>query len=210
MGWWDIPSAEQTEVPKVLHQDHVDKFFNSQGRVHREFVPEGKTVNAEFYKGVMDCLLKCIQHVYPAASCSRDFFLLHDNAPAHTAASFWQFLTQQNVTTLYHSAVLARFISARLFSVPQFENEVKRTPLSGWCGDPRSHNWLIKEGPKRGIFDSFHRVYDRTKACIYANGAYFEDKKVCVFLVFFEFQKKSPKTFGPHCLCKRTKATRFI
>jgi HD-GYP domain-containing protein (c-di-GMP phosphodiesterase class II) len=29
--------------------------------------------------------------------------LLHDNAPAQTAASVCQFLTQKNVTTLYHS-----------------------------------------------------------------------------------------------------------
>ena len=27
MGWWDIPLAEETEIPKVPHQDHVDKFF---------------------------------------------------------------------------------------------------------------------------------------------------------------------------------------
>jgi hypothetical protein len=33
--------------------------------------------------------------------CSRDFFLLHDNAPAHKAASVCQFLTPKNVTTLY-------------------------------------------------------------------------------------------------------------
>jgi len=41
--------AEETEIPKVPHQDHVDFFF-SQGVVHKEFVPEGKTVNAGFYK----------------------------------------------------------------------------------------------------------------------------------------------------------------
>jgi hypothetical protein len=35
-------------------------FFDSQGVVHKEFVSEGETVNAEFYKGVKDCLLKCI------------------------------------------------------------------------------------------------------------------------------------------------------
>jgi len=29
--------------------------------VHKEFVPEGKTVNAEFYKGEMDHRLKGIQ-----------------------------------------------------------------------------------------------------------------------------------------------------
>jgi len=35
-------------------------FFDSQGVVHKEFVPEGKTVNAEFYKGIVDRLLKRI------------------------------------------------------------------------------------------------------------------------------------------------------
>jgi hypothetical protein len=62
-------------------------FFDSQGVVHKEFVPEGKRVNVEFYKGVMDRLLKRIQQVHPVAVCSRDFFLLHNNAPAHKAAS---------------------------------------------------------------------------------------------------------------------------
>jgi len=44
--------------------------------VHTEVVPEGKTVNAEFYKGVMDGLLKRIQQVHPAAFCSQDFFFV--------------------------------------------------------------------------------------------------------------------------------------
>jgi len=46
--------AEETEIPKGPHQDHVENLFDSQGEVHKEFVPEGKTVNAEFYKIVMD------------------------------------------------------------------------------------------------------------------------------------------------------------
>ena len=45
-------------------------FFISQGIVHKEFIPEGKGINAEFYKGVMDRLLKRIQWVCPAAFCS--------------------------------------------------------------------------------------------------------------------------------------------
>jgi len=36
-------------------------FFDSQGVLHKEFLPDGKTINAEFYKGVMDRLLKRIQ-----------------------------------------------------------------------------------------------------------------------------------------------------
>jgi hypothetical protein len=59
--------------------------------VHKEFITDGKTVNAVFYKAVTDSLLKRIKRVCPAAFCSKDFFLLHDNAPAHKAASICQF-----------------------------------------------------------------------------------------------------------------------
>jgi hypothetical protein len=41
------------------------------------------------------------------------------------------------------------------------------------------------EGPKRGIFGRFQKLYIHAKACIYANGTYFEYKKFvsssCVF-----------------------------
>ena len=94
-------------MPNVQHQDHVDNFFDSQGIVHKEYVPEGKKVNAEFYKGVMDRPLKRIQRVRPAAFCCRDFFLLHDNAPPHKVASVCQFLTPQKVTLLYYSPDLS-------------------------------------------------------------------------------------------------------
>jgi hypothetical protein len=71
--------------------------------------------------------------VRPAAFCSRDFFLLHNNVPAHKAANVCQFLTPQKYYNPLSPPVLSRFISARLFSVPKAENEVKMTPLSGCC-----------------------------------------------------------------------------
>jgi hypothetical protein len=97
-------------------------FFDSQGVVHKEFVPEGKTVNADFYKGVVDRLLKRIRRVRPAAFCARDFFLLHDDAPAHKVANVCQFLTEKKYYNCLSPPVLSRFISARLFSVPHVEN----------------------------------------------------------------------------------------
>jgi hypothetical protein len=93
-------------------------FFDSQGIVHKEFVPEGKRVNAEFYKGIGNHLLKHIQRVHPAAFCSRDFFLLHDNAPAHKAASVCQFLTQNNVTTFYHPRTVQIYLRQKISCSP--------------------------------------------------------------------------------------------
>ena len=85
-------------------------FIDSQGAVHKVFAPEGKkTVNAEFYKGVMDRLLKHILRVRPAAFCSRDFFLLHVNSPAHTAASVLPIFDPQKM--------LQPFITPTLYSI---------------------------------------------------------------------------------------------
>jgi len=84
----------------------------------------------------MDRLLNPFQRVRPAAFCSRDFVLLHDNAPAYKAASVCQFLTPPQKKKCYNPLSppeLSRFISARLFSVPKVENEVKWTQLCGCC-----------------------------------------------------------------------------
>jgi len=117
-GWVRHPLGRRNKFRRSPHQDLVDNFFDFQSIVHKEFVPEGKTVNAEFYKGVMDSLLKRIQRVRPDAFCSRDFFLLHDNAPAHKAASVCQFLTQKNVTTLYHPRTVQLYLRQIIFCSP--------------------------------------------------------------------------------------------
>jgi hypothetical protein len=77
------PLPKKLKFQKSLIKTRLIIFFDSQSVVHKEFTPEKKTVNAEFYKDELDCLLKRIQRVRPAAFWSRDFFLLHGNAPAH-------------------------------------------------------------------------------------------------------------------------------
>jgi hypothetical protein len=93
-------------------------FFDSQGVVHKEFVPEGKTVNAEFYKGVMDRLLKRIQRFRPATSYFRDFFVLHDSAPTHNATSVRKFLTQENVTSFDHARTPQIYLRQNILCSP--------------------------------------------------------------------------------------------
>jgi hypothetical protein len=55
------PRPKKMKFQRFRIKTMLINFFDSQGVVHKEFVPEGKTVNAEFYKGVMDRLLKRIQ-----------------------------------------------------------------------------------------------------------------------------------------------------
>ena len=46
-------------------------FFDWQGVIHTEFVPEGETINAVYYKGVMERLLNRIRRVRPG-TCESD------------------------------------------------------------------------------------------------------------------------------------------
>jgi hypothetical protein len=64
------PMPKKMKFQRSRIKTMLINFFNSQGVVHKEFVPEGKTVHAEFYNGEMDRLLKRIQRVRPAAFCS--------------------------------------------------------------------------------------------------------------------------------------------
>ena len=92
------------------------------------------------------------------------FFLLHDKAPAHNAAIVCQFLTQEKCYNPLSPPVLSRFISDRLFSVPQVENEVKRTPLCDVAEIQEAVTDELKKVQKRGIFGSFSEIIRQRKS----------------------------------------------
>jgi histone-lysine N-methyltransferase SETMAR len=142
--------------------------------VHKEFIPEGKTVNAKFYKGVMDHLLKHIHWVRPAAFCSRDFFLLHDNAPTHKAANVCQFLTQENVTSLYRPPYSPDLSPPDYFLSPKLKIKLKGLHFADVAEIREAVTDELKKVQKEEFSAAFRKLYDRAKACIYANGAYFE------------------------------------
>jgi len=77
-------------------------FFDWQGVIHKEFVPEGETINAVYYKDVMERLLNRIRRVRQGMCESGDWFLLYDNAPSHNATIVKQFLAQRKVIVLDH------------------------------------------------------------------------------------------------------------
>ncbi len=50
LGWSKITACERTSFPKIENKnDAYLLFFDCEGVVHKEFVPEGQTVTKEFY-----------------------------------------------------------------------------------------------------------------------------------------------------------------
>ncbi len=96
-------------------------FFNSRGLIHKEFVPILPRVNANFYKDVLDRLIKRINCVRPDLDMSGNWFLQLDNTPAHTAASVRQFLAKKHVTVLHHLPDSPYFAPANYFLFPKLK-----------------------------------------------------------------------------------------
>jgi histone-lysine N-methyltransferase SETMAR len=160
----------------------------------------------------MDRLLNRIERVRPAAYCSREFFLLQDNAPAHKAARVCQFLTQKNVTTLYYPPS-PDLSPPDYFLFPKLKMKLKGLHFADVAEIQEAVTDELKEVQKEEFSAAFQKLYNRAKACIYsyANGVYFELKKkgMCHLHVSSIFKKITPKTFGPNCVCFRARVYIF-
>jgi len=147
----------------------------------------------------MDRLLKQIPRVRSAAFCSPRFFLLHDNAPAHKAASVCQFLIQRNVTTFHHPLYSPELSPPDYFLFPKLKMKLKGLHFADVAEIQEAVTDKLKKVQKERFLAAFQKLYDHTKACIYANGAYFELKKVYVFLICRILKKSVLKFWTALC-----------
>jgi hypothetical protein len=93
--------------------------------MHKEFVPEGQTVNSEFYREVMDRLLKRLQRVRPDKAESGTWLLLHDNVPSHNATIVNQFLAKKSLSVLYYPLHSTDLAPADCFLFPKVKSNLK-------------------------------------------------------------------------------------
>ena len=95
--------------------------------------------------------------------------------------------------------VLSSFISPRLFFIPQVENELKELHSVDVAEIHEAITDELKKVQKEEFSAACQKLYNCTKACMYANTAYFELKKGSLPHVSSIFKKIiCPKTTGPH------------
>ena len=80
----------------------LNSLFDVDWIVHRVFVSPGQTVNLQFYLNVLKQLHDSLRQKCPEKWQSGDWFLHHDNTPAHTAFSVQQFLAKNKMIIVSH------------------------------------------------------------------------------------------------------------
>ena len=78
-------------------------FFDQVGIIHREFVPPGMIVNADFCCDILRRLRENVRRKRPQKWQNKNLIIYHDNAPAHRSFNVSQFLAKNNMTVIPHN-----------------------------------------------------------------------------------------------------------
>jgi len=150
-------------------------FFDAEGAIHREFIPEGQKVNAKFYVGVLDRLLKRIRRVRTTKSKSSEWFLFHDNAPSHDAATVKKFQANRNVAVVHHPPYLPDLAPADYFLFPKIKFPLKgrhfQTEGEIQCAVTRELN----NTSKIAFLEGMKKLKERSNKFTDQEGMYFEE-----------------------------------
>jgi len=101
-------------------------FFDIQGIVMAEMVPNGQTVNYQYYIEVLTKLREGVRRKRP--ELWRNMWILHqDNAPAQNALSVKQFLANKNITVFEHPPYSPDLAPCDFYLFPKIKSVLKGT-----------------------------------------------------------------------------------
>ncbi|XKL62242.1 hypothetical protein PGB90_002075 [Kerria lacca] len=149
-------------------------FFDSEGLIHKEFVPAGQTVNAALDVTVLDRLLKRIGRVRPQRFANRDFVLLHDNAPAYTEVLEQQFVTCKSVPVLSHPPYSPDLSPSDYFLFPKLKLELKESRFDTIEDIHAAVTAKLNQVPTEAFVHAMDDLKTLATRCINLNGVYFE------------------------------------
>jgi len=94
-----VTKTRKGEDVQVQNQSDADCFFDVYAIVHAEFLPQGQSINQHVYKNILQRLMRSVREKRRELLEMRSWLLHHDNAPAHNALEFGNFLPK--ITLLY-------------------------------------------------------------------------------------------------------------
>ena len=164
------PQPKKLRFQKSCVKTMLVSFFDWLSINHKEFVPGGETIDAVYYKGVMERLLNRIRHVRPGMCESGDWFLLHDNAPSHNTTIINQFLVQRKVIVLDHPPYSPDLVPADYFLFPKVKSHLKGRPFDLISDIQTAVTSTLNTIAKDIFYKGIQKLYDRANPCVQLQG----------------------------------------
>jgi hypothetical protein len=145
--------------------------FDTEGIVHKEFVPLGQTVNGNFYCDVLRWLRENIRSKCPVKWLNK--VEQHDMS-AHMSLLVWQFLNSMKTTVISHPPYSPDLASCDFFLFPKMKLKLKGRrfkSIKEIQAESQDMMKMLTQNDFRRCFRSWKYHWD---CCINAEGDYFK------------------------------------
>ncbi|UYV76286.1 hypothetical protein LAZ67_13003262 [Cordylochernes scorpioides] len=201
---YDVETKAQSSQWKLPHEPRPKKarqvrsnvkvlltvFFDCRGVVHHEFLPQGRTVNKEYYLQVMRNLREAIRQKRPDLWKNKNWLLHHDNAPAHTSLLVRAILAKNNTLMMPQPPYSPDLAPCDFFLFPKLKRPMKGRRYASLDEIKTASKEELKKIFKNDLLKCFEDWKNRWHKCIISHGDYFEgDKIACTTLM----RANSPK-----------------
>ncbi|KAL4085370.1 hypothetical protein QTP88_027229 [Uroleucon formosanum] len=170
------PRQKKGRMSKSKIKSMLICFFDSQGIVHKEFVPQGQTMNQKFYKEVLEKLRKRVICVRP--KIKNTWVLYHDNAPCHAAISINQFLATKNIPVAFQPPYSSDLSPCDFFLFPRIKIHLKGRHFGTLENIQSSVTDELKAIPVTEFQNCYKQWKHRLQRCVDSQGNYFEGDNV--------------------------------
>ncbi|KAM7313634.1 putative histone-lysine N-methyltransferase SETMAR-like [Ixodes scapularis] len=149
----ESPCQKKARMGKSRIKAMLIVFFDRKGVVQREFVPQGQTVNKEFYYEVLKRLRNRVRRV--RKEICDNWILHHDNASSHTALIVSELLAKMCVPTLPQPPYSPDLAPPDFFLFPRIKRTLKGTRHRTLETVKAAATTLLKEVPVDGFQGAF-------------------------------------------------------
>ena len=96
------PRPTKVRIERSTRKAMLVVFFDCQGLVYREWVPNGHGISAQVYLQIVQRLRDAVCRRRPQVWRTRNWALLQDNAPAHNSNPVQNYLQQHQISLVPH------------------------------------------------------------------------------------------------------------
>lgn len=178
--WVEKPGVRPKKARQVRSKTKVmlTVFFDSQGVVHKEFLPEGQTVNRYYYNDVLRRLRENVRRLRPELWAQNSWFLHHDNAPAHASNQIREFCEKTGTNVLPHPPYSPDLAPADFFLFPKLKSVLKGRRFDTVAEIKENSLRDLRAIKPEEFQKSFSKLQRRWQKCIQVGGHYFEGDRI--------------------------------
>ena len=143
-------------------------FFDYEGIVHHEYVPDGQTINKALYLEVLRRLRESVRRKRPEKWQDGDWILHHDNAPAHTSHLVQQFLAKHGTAQLQQPPYLPDLAPCDFFVFSRLKKVLKGHRFEAMEDIKRNSTKTLVDILKEEVAECFQQWQNRWAMCVAA------------------------------------------